>query len=201
MKFEIFTIVIIAGLLFNTYHNGKYTKLIGGYKKYMQMAAIVVIGISIYLMVKRQPNKSKQLLMYANNMVKYMPLNKNSSNMIPHLFDLTSSGEEPGGFVGTTNNIINGNVCGEPSMSALHHSNSKLRAGGSKPTKRSVSETKKKYVASNQGWKCGDCGKQLNAWFEVDHKIRLDQGGSNEVTNLVAMCRECHGSKTAMENM
>ena len=68
-------------------------------------------------------------------------------------------------------------------------------------TKRSVSETKKKFVASRQGWKCGGCGQQLNAWFEVDHKIRLEYGGSNHIDNLVAMCRECHGEKTTMENL
>jgi 5-methylcytosine-specific restriction endonuclease McrA len=75
-----------------------------------------------------------------------------------------------------------------------------LQSGG-KSTKRSVSETKKKYVASNQGWKCGDCNQQLNAWFEVDHIKRLEYGGTNEVSNLVALCRDCHGKKTAMENM
>ena len=37
--------------------------------------------------------------------------------------------------------------------------------------------------------------------FEIDHKIRLEHGGGNDVTNLVALCRECHGQKTAMENM
>ena len=67
--------------------------------------------------------------------------------------------------------------------------------------KRSVSETKKKYVASGQNWLCGDCGDKLSAWFEIDHAIRLDRGGSNEVENLVALCRNCHGKKTAMENM
>ena len=67
--------------------------------------------------------------------------------------------------------------------------------------KRSVSETKKKFVASRQGWKCGDCQDQLNAWFEVDHKMRLDQGGSNHVDNLVALCRDCHGKKTTIENL
>ena len=67
--------------------------------------------------------------------------------------------------------------------------------------KRSVSETKKKYVASQQGWKCGDCKTQLNAWFEVDHIKRLEHGGTNEISNLVALCRDCHGKKTAMENM
>jgi hypothetical protein len=67
--------------------------------------------------------------------------------------------------------------------------------------KRSVSETKKKYVAAQQGWKCGDCGNQLTAWFEVDHKIRLEYGGSNHIDNLVALCRDCHGEKTAIENL
>ena len=67
--------------------------------------------------------------------------------------------------------------------------------------KRSVSETKKKFVASSQDWKCGECNSKLTAWFEVDHKMRLDRGGDNEVSNLVALCRNCHGKKTALENM
>ena len=70
-----------------------------------------------------------------------------------------------------------------------------------KETKRSVSETKKKYVASMQDWKCGQCNKKLSHTFEIDHKIRLEHGGGNDATNLVALCRECHGEKTAMENM
>jgi 5-methylcytosine-specific restriction endonuclease McrA len=83
----------------------------------------------------------------------------------------------------------------------------KLMTSGTTPTtgvqkvKRSVSETKKKFVASRQGWKCGDCHEQLNAWFEVDHKTRLEHGGSNHIDNLVALCRECHGKKTTIENL
>ena len=77
----------------------------------------------------------------------------------------------------------------------------RIMNSGKTGTKRSVSETKKKFVAAQQQWKCGECNKQLNAWFEVDHKIRLDHGGTNEVSNLVALCRECHGCKTAMENL
>jgi 5-methylcytosine-specific restriction endonuclease McrA len=80
-------------------------------------------------------------------------------------------------------------------------SENRMLQSGKKATKRSVSETKKKYVASNQDWKCGDCGCKLPAWFEVDHKIRLEYGGSNHVDNLVALCRDCHGKKTAIENL
>ena len=68
-------------------------------------------------------------------------------------------------------------------------------------TKRCVSETKKKFVASNQNWKCAHCSIQLPAWFEVDHKVRLDRGGDNHINNLEALCRNCHGKKTAMESM
>ena len=73
--------------------------------------------------------------------------------------------------------------------------------GGVLPTKRSVSETKKKYVASNQNWKCKSCGDMLTHTFEVDHVVRLQNGGSNDVNNLVAMCVNCHKNKTAHENM
>ena len=48
---------------------------------------------------------------------------------------------------------------------------------------------------------CNKCKKQLPAWFEVDHKMRLEYGGSNHVDNLEALCRDCHGRKTAMENL
>ena len=67
--------------------------------------------------------------------------------------------------------------------------------------KRSVSETKKKYIAAQQNWRCGKCGCQLPAWFEVDHKLRLEYGGSNHISNLEALCRNCHGEKTALEKL
>jgi 5-methylcytosine-specific restriction endonuclease McrA len=77
----------------------------------------------------------------------------------------------------------------------------RMMNSGKGTTKRSVSETKKKFVAAGQNWKCGDCKRQLPAWFEVDHVIALHNGGSNEVSNLVALCRDCHGKKTAMDRL
>mgnify|MGYP003326092140 CR=1 FL=1 len=68
-------------------------------------------------------------------------------------------------------------------------------------TKRSVSETKKKYVAAQQGWKCKHCSCQLNHTFEVDHRIDLRYGGTNHVSNLVALCRNCHGEKTMKDKL
>jgi len=75
-----------------------------------------------------------------------------------------------------------------------------METSGKNGSKRSVSETKKKFVASQQDWKCDSCKQKLSAWFEVDHKLRLGFGGTNHISNLVALCRECHGKKTAFEN-
>ena len=65
-----------------------------------------------------------------------------------------------------------------------------------KPNKRNVTESKKKYVAANQKWKCKDCNNILDATYEIDHIIPLYKGGSNDVSNLSALCRNCHGKKT-----
>ena len=141
--------------------------------------------------------QTKNLLLYANNAIKYMPIDKSSMDMITPIFDLTSSGEEGRGFMENLNSDLN------PQFNYNPVQEKRILNSGQKTTttKRSVSETKKKYVASNQDWKCGKCNSRLNAWFEVDHKIRLEHGGGNDVNNLIALCRECHGSKTAMENM
>ena len=198
MKLELIIFGITGFLIYNAYHDGKYSKFFLAWKKYIQMATIGLVGLSLYLLLKRNPLQSKNLLLCANNMVKYMPIDKSSMDMISPIFDLTN---KPSGFMESFHNDLYPRN-GHPDSSI--HEKRILQSGmssGVKATKRSVSETKKKYVASNQDWKCGDCGTRLNAWFEVDHKIRLEHGGGNDVSNLVALCRECHGKKTAMENM
>lgn len=205
MRFELLVLGITVFLIFNTYHNGKYTKLLLSYKKYYTMAFIALLGISFYLLVKRNPAKCKNMLLYANNMVKYMPIDKSSMDMLSPIIDFTNiqnddnGGAWGGSFMGNLNQQLN--PYEKKILSSGGTTAAPVTGGAPKATKRSVSETKKKYVASLQNWKCGKCNKQLTAWFEVDHVVRLEHGGSNEVQNLIALCRDCHGQKTAMENM
>jgi hypothetical protein len=104
-------------------------------------------------------------------------------------------------FTGTSNSsFMEGFNDIEPSAPGFC-SERRIQSSGRGSTKRSVSETKKKYVAANQEWKCGHCHNQLDHTFEIDHKIRLEYGGGNDVDNLIALCRNCHGKKTASENM
>lgn len=205
MRFEIVILGIASFMMYNVYHDGKYTKILLSWKKYYSMAFIGFVAVMVYLLFKRNPAHFKSILLYANNMIKYAPIDKSSLSMISPILDFTASNNgydnygDGKGFMESLNEDMN------PGFGYMTQEKRILASGGNqgglKVKKRSVSETKKKYVASCQDWKCNGCNKQLNAWFEVDHKVRLDQGGGNEVDNLVALCRECHGKKTAMENL
>lgn len=193
MKLELIIFGIAGFLIYNTYHGNKYSKVLLSYKKYYQMIIIAIVAFSIYMLVRRDPMKSRQMLLYANNMIKYMPIDKSSMSIISPIFDFTGTKH---GFMEEINYNINGEYNPIPISSNPVGINSNRKA-----TKRSVSETKKKYIAYMQDWKCSGCGDKLTHTFEIDHKIRLENGGGNDVSNLVALCRECHGQKTAMENM
>ena len=186
---------LTAFLIADTFHDGKYTKLVKSGKKYYQMAFIGFLGLSAYLFIKKHPDQSKSLMVHANELIKYMPIDKDAGDLLTPLLDMTNNSMfskevYSNNFYGQNPNNMNNNL-----------QEKRILNSGKASTKRSVSETKKKYVASQQNWKCGNCHEQLSAWFEVDHKVRLERGGSNEVNNLVALCRECHGEKTAMENL
>jgi len=189
MRLEILIFGITGFLLYDAYYDGKYRKMLLAYKKYYKMVLIGFLALCFYIMIKRNPLQSKNMLLYTNNMIKYMPIDKSSMDMISPIFDLSTKGT---GFMEGFNSELNSGYNYNPTRNILTKQ---------KLVKRSVSETKKKYVASIQDWKCGQCNKKLTHTFEVDHKIRLEHGGGNDVTNLVALCRECHGEKTAMENM
>lgn len=194
MKFELLIFGATAFFIINTYYDGKYVQIMKSWKKYYQMISIGFVGLSAYLFIKKYPGHSRSLFTHANGIIKYLPIDKDATNL---LFDLTDKGQmfsqPPNSYTVQQNRVMNS---GMVTNTMAGQSN-----GPAKATKRSVSETKKKFVAAQQGWKCGACKQQLPAWFEVDHKIRLDNGGSNHVDNLVALCRDCHGKKTAFENL
>jgi hypothetical protein len=74
-------------------------------------------------------------------------------------------------------------------------------SAGSTKEKRNVSALLKKKIAAGQQWKCGNCQALLDETFEVDHRVALFNGGSNEPDNLVALCPHCHRKKTVDERL
>jgi len=194
MRIELIIFIIAAILIANIYTEGKYLKIITGYKKYYQMIGIAIGAIFVYYLIKKNPLSAGAMLSTTNDYLKYLPIDKGTSSILNPILDFTSR-----------QNLYNNSIPVQMVPQNITSYEKKIMTSGiadtTKKTKRSVSETKKKFVASRQGWKCGDCQEQLNAWFEVDHKIRLEYGGSNHIDNLVALCRDCHGKKTTIENL
>jgi hypothetical protein len=91
MKLELIIFAITAFVIYNTYYDGKYTKMFFAYKKYFQIAFFALVGISFYYMIKKNPDRTKNILLHANNMVKYMPFDKSSMDMLNPILDFTSS--------------------------------------------------------------------------------------------------------------
>jgi hypothetical protein len=206
MRIEILIFAIAAFLMANIYTEGKYMKMLQSGKKYYQMAGIAFGALMLYILIKRNPMRASNIMSTTNDYIKYLPIDKGTTNMISPILDFTSRHnfandqgyEEDQGYnypIIPMPNGLNGN---SPMQNVA---NQRLATSGKKATKRSVSETKKKFVASRQHWRCGKCQTELTAWFEVDHVKRLEYGGSNHIDNLVALCRDCHGEKTTMENL
>jgi len=217
MRFEIILFIVVACIIANIYTDGRFLKKMLSYKKYYQMGGIVVGAFVLLWLIRKNPLRANQIISTTNEYIKYMPIDSGTASMLSPILDFTS--KHSFSDTSTSNAIfdrggdIDNPILAMPvQMTQRQSSEHRLTqsggtnlknmvANGQKATKRSVSETKKKFVASRQNWKCGHCDKQLTAWFEVDHKMRLEYGGSNHIDNLVALCRECHGEKTTMENL
>jgi len=189
MKAGLMILAITTFLVVNTYYDGKYTKMLSINQKYFKMAMFGFVGFSLYLLIKKNPDGSKSMLQHANTLIKYMPVDRETADLISPIFDFTNAKSSLDSISENQNYAAYNDTPQHKRM---------LNSGGNTTT-RSVSETKKKYVAAQQGWKCNNCATQLNHTFEVDHKVDLRYGGTNHVSNLVALCRNCHGEKT-MQN-
>lgn len=201
MRFEIVIILITGFLIANIYTEGKYLKTLFTYKKYYQMVGIAFGGCMVYWLLKKNPQKANEFISNSHEYLKYLPIDQNTSSIISPILDFTSKQNYAQHIPDGNTNQGNGFSMMNMLLPAATVAENRMMHSGKTGTKRSVSETKKKFVASRQNWKCGDCDEQLKAWFEVDHKIRLEYGGSNHIDNLVALCRDCHGKKTTIENL
>lgn len=217
MRIELILLFGAGFIIANIYTEGKYYKKLLTWTKYYKMIGVALGALTLYWLIKKDPRKAKDIVLTSNEYLKYLPIDQNSTKLISPVLDFTGSAlggaltgastsggtsnmySEGGGGGSGTNAILN-MFSPKQSQQQTYHEN-RIMQSGKKATKRSVSETKKKFVAARQNWKCGDCNNQLTAWYEVDHKIRLEYGGSNHIDNLVALCRECHGKKTTIENL
>ena len=170
----------------------KYTQWLLSGKKYYQMLTYGMIGLSLYVFIKKHPNESRNMMSNAADIVKYLPVDSNTTDLLTPIFDFTNMNNKLTSY----QENFQSNLVQTPQLNRM------MGSGLPNSTiKRSVSETKKKYVASQQGWKCANCGNQLTHTYEVDHKVELQHGGTNHVDNLVACCTDCHKKKTFVNKL
>ena len=139
MRLEIFILGITIFFIYNAYNDGKYTKILLSYKKYYKMIFFALLGIGIYLLLKRNPSQGQKLLLYANNALKFMPIDKSSLDMLSPIMDFTNTDNNT--FMQSFNNIET------PYSQKMEFSGKNGIGGGiggGGATKRAVSETKKK---------------------------------------------------------
>jgi hypothetical protein len=191
MRFEIVLFLIAAVWIYHIYTDGKVWKLLANYKKYYQMGGVVLGFLTVCWLMRTNPKGTQEMLLSTNEYIKYLPVDRNVKSVLdPVLRNLSSSSSltESVPLFGGSSAATSGGAASSAASSAA-------------ATKRSVSESKKKYVASKQAWKCRECQEILPATFEVDHIKRLQYGGSNEIDNLQALCPNCHREKTMKETM
>lgn len=63
---------------------------------------------------------------------------------------------------------------------------------------RNVDSSTKQAIRSRDGNRCVICGSTNQ--LEVDHMRGLQNGGSNDESNLATLCDDCHTEKTKMDS-
>jgi len=170
---EFIVIGVTIFFLMNTYYDNYYIQYLKSFKKYWTMTTIAFSGFSLFLLLRNKPKQTSSLIQSLASITSVMPINNKIKKQ--YIEPLSKTFEQ-------NNNYIN-------------------KIPEQKTIKRSVSESKKKFVASQQKWLCKRCGETLNASYEVDHRIPLYKGGTNDISNLEALCRNCHGQKTLMDKL
>ena len=70
----------------------------------------------------------------------------------------------------------------------------------SREKRKKISKDMRQHVVNKQENACGICKLLLSPYFEIDHIIGLQFGGTDDEANLMALCRECHIKKSIKEN-
>lgn len=63
---------------------------------------------------------------------------------------------------------------------------------------RDLGESTKEQVKQRDRNRCVICGSTIK--LEVDHMRALENGGTNDISNLATLCDECHKIKTKYDN-
>jgi 5-methylcytosine-specific restriction endonuclease McrA len=68
--------------------------------------------------------------------------------------------------------------------------------------RKKINQSTRIKVAASQLWKCKQCEMIFNeGGWDINHIVRVSLGGSNKLSNLEALCKNCHGIITTNERI
>ena len=123
-------------------------------------------------MFKRDPNQSYHLMQSIKNIIHHAPIDKESKELFSPLLQIPNFQHLLVHHSNQNTSYTLDDYIQQPQYKRM------MNSGKQNNCKRSVSETKKKHVASRQNWKCSKCGIKLPGSFEVDHIQALHNGGT-----------------------
>lgn len=199
MRIEYALALVVVFITGNIYTEGKWFAWVLSKRKYYQMGAVIFGAMVIYWAFKGGTDPAA-IARRTASCIRHLPLDQSTSSILNPILDFTGRLD----VRDLTHPILPVNP-GQLGGRGVHPEGYPPSSDGSgrpgRVVKRSVSEIRKKQVAARQGWKCHGCDRTLSAYYEIDHVVRLDRGGLNDIDNLRALCRECHAAKTMTENL
>lgn len=172
LSFAIFLAIVLATYFFYDQIQFWFLSHFGGITlTHIKIIIVISVAILAIYMYYKQPDILRQVIAVSTD----TKLGKKVSFLLPTDDDINRSESSSGGESRKTS-----------------HTTQK---------RRSVSGYLKRKIAADQQWKCGHCNSTLDETYEVDHKIGLFEGGTNDISNLIALCRNCHGKKTFAERI
>jgi hypothetical protein len=214
MRIELLLVIATALIVAHIYTEGRYMKYLYMYTKYYRIAGVILGALFIYYVIRKNPLRAREMVVASNEYLKNGGIGIDRTtrqvlSVMPMLNLFSSPANSAavplstGGGRSRANRIPSSQLQSRPT-SVSQHTHGGVSIGGQRGAervKRSVSETKKKFVASRQNWKCLTCGETLPATYQVDHIVPLENYGTNDIQNLRALCPNCHAMKTAMDNI
>jgi hypothetical protein len=64
------------------------------------------------------------------------------------------------------------------------------------PKRINIRPSQRLKIASSQGYRCNECKNVFGSIFHLDHKDALCLNGPDNLSNLQALCPNCHSEKT-----
>jgi 5-methylcytosine-specific restriction endonuclease McrA len=81
-----------------------------------------------------------------------------------------------------------------------HHFKTLRNDYATSTNRKKINKGMRQQVVNKQENACGACKLALTSYFQIDHIIGLQFGGTDDESNLMALCCECHAKKSISEN-